>query len=567
MWRFMCVWGRRSAIGIGTCNGVAVFRLVELRHAASLKDNSVGKQIGGPQPASHEPKVHIGNSADQLGRLLEGVRDCAIYMIDPEGRVVSWNPGAQRIKGYLAEEIIGQHFSRFYTPEDQASDLPTRALNAATETGKFEGDGWRVKKDGTRFWASVLIDALRNDNGQLVGFAKVTRDMTERRLMQEQLHQSQKMEAIGQLTGGVAHDFNNLLTVIIGNLDTVSQELPAEQLRWQRCVGQALRAAERAASLTQQLLAFARRQPLKPKLVSVGDLVTRWVELIRRTLPESITIRRMHDESAGVAEIDSNHLENALLNLVVNARDAMPGGGTLTVETTSAQITPADTKLMLDLAPGNYTLICISDTGTGMSPEVLERAFDPFFTTKPLGQGTGLGLSQVFGFVKQSGGHIKMYSRPGHGTTVKIYLPQVDEASSSHPQSVEASSRATSIRRETILVVEDNDAVRAFTTDTLRDFGFNVIEAVDAAEALRILDKNKLVDLMFTDIGLPGLNGRELVATVQRRYPRVRSLFTSGYAQMPAPTTGASIAEIELLSKPFTRAQLYKRICEVLDGK
>lgn len=504
------------------------------------------------------------NSSQHFARLIEAVQDCAIYMLDPAGVVISWNPGAERIKGYSADEALGRHFSQFYTPEDRAAELPQRALSAATSKGKFEGEGWRVRKDGTKFWASVLIDALRGEDGTLIGFAKITRDMTERRVMQEQLHQSQKMEAIGQLTGGVAHDFNNLLTVILGNLDLLSQQIPVEQVRWRRSVDMALKASERAATLTQQLLAFARRQPLKPKPTQIGRLVTRWAEMIRRTLPESISIRRIEDIDVGIAEIDANQLESALLNLAVNARDAMPSGGTLTIETTTAHVSEADTRLLTELKPGNYILICVTDTGTGMTPEVLERAFEPFFTTKPMGQGTGLGLSQVFGFVKQSGGHLKIYSRPGHGTTVKIYIPQLhDRPAESAVEAPEATFAQA--RTETVLVVEDNDDVRAFTTDTLRDFGFHVVEAVDASEALKILDRNRRVDLMFTDIGLPGLNGRELAATVQRRYPRVRMLFTSGYAQMPGATGSSALADIPLLSKPFTRAQLYERIVAVLE--
>lgn len=507
----------------------------------------------------------LGDGAGQLARLIEGIRDCAIYMIDRSGDVISWNPGAERIKGYTAQEIVGRNFSEFYTPEDRHLGAPARALSIAEQTGKFEGEGWRVRKDGSKFWASVLIDALRSPEGELIGFAKITRDMTERRLMQEQLNQSLKMEAIGQLTGGVAHDFNNLLTVILGNLESLSQELPTDQVRWRRRVEHATRAAERAASLTQQLLAFARRQPLRPQPIEINRLLTRWTEMIRRTLPESIHIRRIEDPVAGTAEVDANQLENALLNLVVNARDAMRTGGTLTIETATASITRDDARLVPDLNPGNYVLICITDTGAGMTPEVLERAFEPFFTTKPLGQGTGLGLSQVFGFVKQSGGNIKIYSRAGHGTTVKIYLPQI--VAEEDQVETHVGPQATTIRRETILVVEDNDEVRSFTTDTLREFGFNVIEAVDASEALKILDRNREVDLLLTDIGLPGLNGRELAATVQRRYPKVRLLFTSGYAQMPSPTTSNLLMEIPLVSKPFTRAQLYERIVEILAQK
>jgi PAS domain S-box-containing protein len=522
-----------------------------------------GSPLGGR--AEHQGDIASLESRGQdLARLIGSIRDCAIYVLDPAGTVVSWNQGAERIKGYAAEEILGHNFSDFYTPEDRASGLPIRALATAQSLGKFEGEGWRVRKDGTRFWASVLIDALRAPDGQLQGFAKVTRDMTEIRAMQEQLHQSQKMEAIGQLTGGVAHDFNNLLTVILGNLDTLSQHLPAEQLRWRRCVDHALRAAERAANLTQQLLAFARRQPLKPRPVQINRLLSGAADMIRRTLPESINIRRIGDDDSGTAEVDPNQLESALLNLVVNARDAMPAGGTLTIETATALISEADVRLLPDLKAGSYAVICVTDTGTGMSPEVLERAFEPFFTTKPLGQGTGLGLSQVFGFVKQSGGHMKIYSRPGHGTTVKIFLPQRTEGEDT-PATQGQAAKADPIRNETILVVEDNESVRSFTTDTLREFGFNVLEAVDAAEALTILDRDRSVDLLFTDIGLPGLNGRELAATVQRRYPNVRLLFTSGYAQMPSPTMSSAVMDIPLLSKPFTRAKLYERICQSLD--
>jgi PAS domain S-box-containing protein len=483
-------------------------------------------------------------------------------LIDLNGYVVSWNAGAERIKGYTESEIVGKHFSDFYTPEDRTAGLPNFALATAAKMGKFEGEGWRLKKDGGRFWASVLIDAIK-EGDELIGFAKITRDMTERRAMQEQLHQSQKMEAIGQLTGGVAHDFNNLLTVILGNLDTLSQQVPAEHARWRRAIEQALRASERAAGLTQQLLAFARRQPLTPKPEDINRMLARWTEMIRRTLPESISIRRIEAPDAGSAEIDRNQLESTLLNLAVNARDAMPNGGTLTIETARTLVQQHDANVPFDLKPGDYVLICISDTGTGMTQDVLERAFEPFFTTKPLGQGTGLGLSQVFGFVKQSGGNVKMYSRPGQGTTVKLYLPRMSDAAVTQ-ENERANQVPSGKHSESILIVEDNHDVRAFASDALRDYGFNVLEAADASEALRVLESKAPIDLLFTDIGLPGVNGRELVGMVQRKHPNLRILFTSGYAQMPSPTSSRWLSEIPLLSKPFTRSQLYDKVLQVL---
>ena len=411
----------------------------------------------------------------------------------------------------------------------------------------------------------MLIDAIK-ESDTLIGFAKVTRDMTESRAIQDQLHQSQKMEAIGQLTGGVAHDFNNLLTVILGNLDTLSQQVPAEHARWRRAIEQAVRASERAAGLTQQLLAFARQQPLKPTAEDINRLLSRWTELIRRTLPESVSIRRIEHAEAGSAEVDRNQLESALLNLAVNARDAMPNGGTLTIETGRTLVRQRDVHVPFDLKPGDYVFISISDTGVGMTQEILARAFEPFFTTKPLGQGTGLGLSQVFGFVKQSGGNVKMYSRPGDGTTVKIYLPRMSEQVDEQDGERDAVTAVGGKQSGSILIVEDNEGVRAFAGDALRDYGFTVVEAADATEALRILDAGATINLLFTDIGLPGVDGRELVAIVQHKHPHMRLLFTSGYAQMPTATNSCWDSDIPLLSKPFTRGQLYEKVMQVLDA-
>jgi len=505
-------------------------------------------------------------SEQQFQQLVAGVRDYAIYMLDPTGCVISWNPGAERIKGYAASEIIGQHFSRFYTPEDRASGLPERALATAQSVGRYESESWRVRKDGTRFWTSVLINPILDPSGALIGFAKVTRDMSERRAMEEQLHQSQKMEAIGQLTGGVAHDFNNLLTVILGNLETLSRHLPPDDGRLRRAVDNANRGAQRAATLTQQLLAFSRRQPLNPKPTDMNRLVTGMSDLLRRTLSENIAIETVLGGGLWPVDVDAHQLESALLNLAVNSRDAMRNGGKLTIETANAHLDDTYTTKFAEIEPGQYVLICVSDTGTGMSAEVVSKAFDPFFTTKAIGEGTGLGLSQVYGFVKQSGGHVKIYSEPGQGTTVRIYLPRLvggrieeeHEAAPFVPQ-----GRST----ETILVVEDDKDVRTYSTESLRELGYSVLQATDAMSALRILDDHPEIALLFTDVGLPGLNGRELVDRARKKRPRLRVLFTTGYARNAIVHQGRLDAGVELLTKPFNRTQLAVRIRDVMDAR
>jgi PAS domain S-box-containing protein len=511
-----------------------------------------------------ERTTALQRSERQFQQLVAGITDCAIYMIDRNGFVASWNLGAERIKGYDAEEIIGQHFGIFYNEEDRAAGLPAEVLRAAATQGKYEAENWRVRKDGTRFWASVLIDPIRDSAGEIVGFAKITRDMTERRAMQEQLHQSQKMEAIGQLTGGVAHDFNNLLTVILGNLESLARYIP-EAPRARRALDQATRGAQRAATLTSQLLAFSRRQPLNPKPTDANQLVSGMSDLIRRSLGESIAIETVLAAGVWRIEVDSNQLENALLNLAVNARDAMPKGGKLTLETTNAHIDEQYAGQYAEISPGQYVLISVSDTGAGMTREVLARAFDPFFTTKPLGEGTGLGLSQVFGFVKQSGGHIKLYSEIGQGTTVKIYLPR--STSAAVPDEAESPlSESRGDSSEAILVVEDDDGVRLYSTESLRDLGFTVHEANDASSALRILEHHPEIMLLFTDVGLPGINGRELVERARRIRPGLRVLFTTGYARNAIVHQGRLDPGVELLPKPFTRAQLGERVRAVLDA-
>jgi PAS domain S-box-containing protein len=520
----------------------------------------------------------LRKSEQHFQLLMQGVKDYAIYMLDPGGHITSWNIGAQNIKGYEAEEIVGQHFSRFYTIEDQKNGKPARALHEAERAGKYEEEGWRVRKNGSRFWASVVIELIRDDDtGKLVGFAKITRDITEQRKAQELLEQardrtfqSQKMEAIGQLTGGVAHDFNNLLTIIMGNLDTAKRHVAtlsggiADQLT--RVVGNARTGAERAAVLTQRLLAFSRRQPLNPQALDVNKFIAGAVEFLQRSLGETIQVEAIGGGGLWQVEADRHQLEVSLLNLAVNARDAMPEGGKLTIETSNAFLDEEYRRRNPEITPGQYVLISVSDIGAGMTEEVAARAFEPFFTTKSVGQGTGLGLSQVYGFVKQSGGHVKIYSEPGHGTTIKIYLPRLlREVQISE---VEPSRVAHQSLGESILVVEDDADVRAYIVEVLRDLNYQVHEARDATTALDLAERlDGRIDLLLSDVVLPGLNGRELVRQIHRRWPDLKVLYMTGYSRNAIVHQGRLDPGVEVIQKPITQANLADRIRDVLDNR
>jgi nitrogen-specific signal transduction histidine kinase len=387
---------------------------------------------------------------------------------------------------------------------------------------------------------------------------------------QEQLAQSQKMEGIGQLTGGVAHDFNNLLTVIIGNLESAQRNLgsPAADLpRLGRSVDNAMRGAQRAASLTQRLLAFSRRQPLEPKPVDLGRLVTGMSDLLRRTLGEQVVIETVLAGGMWRVHADPTQLEVSILNLAVNARDAMPHGGKLTIETANVYLDEGHAASQADVEPGQYVAISITDTGSGMSRDVLARAFEPFYTTKDIGHGTGLGLSQVYGFVKQSGGNVKIYSEVGHGTTVKIYLPRLhaDDGALGVPEKEARAPRSSS--GQTVLVVEDEADVRAYTTSILRELGYRVLEAGTVAAALQILRLHPEVLLLFTDVGLPGgMNGRQLADAARKLRPDLKVLFTTGYARDAIAHDGRLDPGVVLIPKPFTYAAVAAKLSDILDA-
>jgi PAS domain S-box-containing protein len=514
-------------------------------------------------------------SEQRFRRLVESVVDYAIFQLDPNGIISTWNTGAARIKGYAADEIIGRHFRSFYTPEDVQAGVPEKALATARRDGKYEAEGWRVRKNGTRFWASVVIDAIRGDDGELIGFAKVTRDVTERmeaqrmlRQAQEQLAVSQTMEAIGQLSGGIAHDFNNLLMIVLGNLETIQRRTKdlGGSANVQRALNNAMRGAQRAAALTARLLAFSRRQPLNPRPLDVNKFLTGLVEFVQRSLGELIEIEAVGAAGIWQIEIDAAHLESALVNLAINSRDAMPRGGKLTIEAANVFIDEEYCRVNPELSPGQFVTICVSDTGTGMSKDVLDRAFEPFFTTKDMGQGTGLGLSQVYGFVKQSGGHIKLYSEPGQGTTVKMYFPRLvgrgAEEDDGLSEPVEVGEQG-----ETILVVEDDDDVREYLLDALRDLKYHVISASNADGALNILKRAAVrVDLLLTDVIMPGANGRELGRRAQQLRPSLKILYMTGYSRNAVVHQGRLDDGVEFIQKPMTQAELSARVRQILDG-
>jgi PAS domain S-box-containing protein len=518
----------------------------------------------------------LAQAANQRFQLLvQGVTDYAIFLLDPQGNITNWNSGAVRIKGYAEDEIVGRHFSQFYTAEDRAKEVPDRALATAGREGRYEAEGWRVRKDGSRFWASVIIDRILDAKGDLVGFAKITRDITEQREGQQrleaardQLYQSQKMDAIGQLTGGVAHDFNNLLTIIIGNLDGAKRALEAKeagaQERLLRAVDQALVGAHRAARLTAHLLAFSRRQPLEPKVLDVNKLLRHLSTFLKPSLGEQVQLEVVGAGGVWRVEADETQLETAILNLALNARDAMPEGGKLTIEASNTFLDEIYCSRNAEVQPGQYVEISVTDNGVGMSGDVAGHAFEPFFTTKETGQGTGLGLSQVYGFVKQIGGHVKIYSESGHGTTVKIYLPRVVGASVVEASDAQNAKMPAAHGGEAILVVEDDDDVRGFIAETLRELNYIVFRATDAPSALRILDSER-VDLMLTDVVLPGLNGRDLADAATKKRPGLKVLFMTGYSRNAIVHNGRLDQGVNMVQKPFSQAALAAKIRSLLD--
>jgi len=494
----------------------------------------------------------LRESEQRFRLLVNGVTDYALFMLSPEGTVTNWNPGAERIKGYSQEEIVGSHFSRFYTPEDQVAGIPKRALATAAAAGRYESEGWRVRKDGSRFWAHAVLDAIRGDDGELLGFAKITRDLTEKKKADEALekasialYQAQKMESIGQLTGGVAHDFNNLLSVLSSGLEVLNLQRGEGDARTLESMR---RAIDRGARLTQQLLAFARQQPLQAETRNLNAVIRGFETVLRRAGNPSIDFVIDLDRKAHNALIDSARFESALLNLVVNARDAMPEGGRLVIATGNVV---ADGQHPAGLAPGDYVRVTVSDTGTGMPPDVVARAFEPFFTTKEVGKGTGLGLSQVYGFIKQSGGEVAIDSKPGEGTTIAIYLPAV----------VNPAEEAQAEHTERVLIVEDEPDLMDVAASLFTSMGYEVVTAASGQEAIDLMEQRD-IDILFTDVVMPnGMNGIELATYTREHFPTIKIMLASGY---PLPALrqrhGVDLNEFAFVNKPYRLSDLARTL-------
>jgi PAS domain S-box-containing protein len=483
--------------------------------------------------------------------LVEGVADYALYMLDPTGVVTSWNIGGQRIKGYSPTEIIGQHFSNFYTEVDRANGKPLRALRIAREQGRYEEDGWRVRKDGTFFWASVVIDPIYED-GNLVGFAKITRDITERREAQlrlEQMHQqlaeSQKLDALGQLTGGVAHDFNNLLMIISGSLHTLKKAVGHDP-KYQRALSAIEGATKRGASLTSQLLTFARRQSVNPQAIDVAERIDAVREVLDAAVGSAVTLQFDIDKGVWPVMVDVAEFETALVNLVINARDAMTGG----VITISARNDTSGEAA----GAGGHVAISVADTGTGIAPDILSKIFDPFFTTKPIGKGTGLGLSQVHGFAHQAGGTVKVASELGKGTRITILLPRKEAA----PAAEDVSAAETG-GSGTVLLVEDNPDVATVSSGLLEQLGYTVRRVANAEAALREIELDG-IDLVFSDIVMPGkMDGLSLARHLKAVRPGLPILLTSGYSDAALNVRG----DFPILRKPYEIHELSQAIAKL----
>jgi len=547
---------KRVADALRAANEELDARVAE--QTAQLRKNAEDLQ---QQIVEHErSEQQLRQSEEKVRLLIEGVIDYSIYMLDPEGKVNSWNAGAERLYGYSSDEILWQPCSRFYLENEQPdADI---GLKRAMKEGRHESDGWRRRKDGSKFWASTVITPLRNSDQALRGFSVIVRDMTDRRTLEQQLRQSQKMEAVGRLAAGVAHDFNNLLMVIQANADMVLTE-SADGKVVQR-IGEIRDACDRASVLIRQLLTFGQRTVVQPQSLDVQAALRDVSKLLPSLVGENIAISITNAASLSPVTVDPGQLSQVLINLAANARDAMPNGGRLGIDTDEVVLDEYYTGQHLGVLPGRYVMIAISDTGHGMDAETQAHIFEPFFSTKPQGKGSGLGLSIVHGIMKQCGGHINVYSEPGIGSVIKLFFPistsaAIDSVRRSVPLELSAK------RPSTVLLVEDELALRQIIGDVLRAKGFNLLEATNGREALQLCKLHReSIDVVVTDIVMPDLGGVEIAQTLCQMSPSTKVIFMSGYTDKfqvvtELPNSGG------LLNKPFALDELVTRIVNITE--
>ena len=508
----------------------------------------------------------LRQSEQQFSLLVQGVTDYALYMLDPNGIITTWNAGAQRIKGYEPAEVIGRHYSMFFQEDDVANHVPQRALATVVSEGRYEGQGWRVRKDGTRFLVHVVIDPIRNEQGELIGYAKITRDVTESVQAQQEiketreaLFQAQKMESLGQLTGGIAHDFNNLLMVILGSLELARKRVPQDS-KVQSLLNNAIAGAQRGATLTQRMLAFARRQELDSQPVDVGGLIRNMSDLLCRMLGAGIRVDTQFPLVLRPVLVDMSQLEMAVMNLVINARDAMGGEGRILISAREDSFPGSP--------PGSDRLICIAviDSGPGMSEATLQRAMEPFFTTKGAGKGTGLGLSMVHGLAAQSKGHFVLKSVVGEGTRAELWLPVAEVHSSpdaTEPVSTQSPPDTFHVQPLDILLVDDDPLVLISTGAMLEDLGHRVTPAAGGQAALACLTQGERFDLVITDMAMPEMNGVELANTLEQLFPALPIILSSGFAEVAVDLKSA----LTRLPKPFDQSALTRVIADMLRAR
>jgi two-component system cell cycle sensor histidine kinase/response regulator CckA len=522
-----------------------------------LQNGTVVRMVGSSQDITERKRSE--SELRQQAHIVETISDAVIVM-DVYGIVSDWNPAAERIFGYSKAEMLGQPLHRISGVEN----LPAleRQLGEAFKTvGRWAGELPFLRKDGLQGVADVIVAVQRDAQGRASSVISVSRDVTERKRLEAQLQQAQKMEAVGRLAGGIAHDFNNMLTAVKGYTEFLLEGLDRTDPR--RTDAQEIaKAADRAASLTRQLLAFSRKQVLQPRPLDLNGVVEGMEKMLRRLIGEDIHIVTRLDRDLHLVEADPSQVEQVIMNLAVNARDAMPTGGMLTIETRNVTIDRVEANWAIE--PGSYAMLVMGDTGHGMDAATQAQIFEPFFTTKPVGQGTGLGLSTVYGIVTQSEGHVSVYSEPGHGTTFKVYLPHV-AASDTGPMLGPAMSRFPR-GSETIVLVDDDEGVRAIARRILQRAGYTVLSAPDGVEAMRMINEaGGRVDLLLTDVVMPGLGGRDLVTRVRDTYPDLRVLFVSGYTEEGVRRHGVLDTESAFLEKPFTAERLTQKVREVLD--